>query len=175
MVQFSGEGVFDVVHDTKHPFVIKTQNSEIEVVGTSFNVRSYQEEDFVEVTVLEGKVRFGAQELVEKPLLTKNQVGILKTNDVIVEVDSVQSDLSIAWFTQTLNFDDASLFEVLQSLERVYEASFNVGNTDIYTCTFNADVSDLSLDEIMKALELALGLEYTSEGDLITLKGEGCK
>jgi transmembrane sensor len=55
-VKLTGEAFFEVVHDTKHPFIISSGKLKTMVLGTSFNVRAYPKESSAEVTVISGKV-----------------------------------------------------------------------------------------------------------------------
>ena len=59
-VYLSGEAYFDVVHDKAHPFVVDVKNSTVRVLGTSFDVRAYADEDEVLTTLVQGSVRFSA-------------------------------------------------------------------------------------------------------------------
>ena len=55
-----GEGYFEVAPDTERPFIVQTDQTNIQVVGTQFNIQAYPEEDVTHVTVTEGKVRFSS-------------------------------------------------------------------------------------------------------------------
>ena len=56
-IDLSGEAYFEVRKDKEHPFVVQVGNLNIEVLGTCFNVYSYEENDFVETSLIEGSVR----------------------------------------------------------------------------------------------------------------------
>ncbi|EDM34763.1 putative anti-sigma factor [Pedobacter sp. BAL39] len=60
IVRLSGEGYFEVAKDRKHPFIVKTGNQEVEVLGTHFNVNSYQDESSIATTLVEGAVKVSA-------------------------------------------------------------------------------------------------------------------
>ena len=57
-VFLTGEAYFQVAKDKEHPFVVVTGEAEIEALGTSFNIYSYEEENRIETTLVEGAVRF---------------------------------------------------------------------------------------------------------------------
>ncbi len=59
-VNLNGEAFFEVVSDTANPFIVYAGNMQIKVLGTSFNVKAYEDEDEVEVIVVEGKVEFSS-------------------------------------------------------------------------------------------------------------------
>src|SRR5690606_37889089 len=56
-VYLDGEAFFDVAHDPDKPFIVHTSSIQIKVLGTSFNVRSYAEDNTIETTLVQGKVR----------------------------------------------------------------------------------------------------------------------
>jgi len=60
-VSLSGEAFFEVVGDTANPFIVYAGNTQIKVLGTSFNVKAYGDEDEVEVIVVVGKVEFSSR------------------------------------------------------------------------------------------------------------------
>lgn len=61
-ISLEGEGFFNVKHDASHVFTVKTANTAIQVLGTSFNVKAYEDEETVEVILVTGKVKFSAPE-----------------------------------------------------------------------------------------------------------------
>jgi len=75
VVTLNGEAFFEVVDDTTQPFIVYAGNTQTKVVGTSFNVRAYEDEEEIEVDVVEGKVEFSVKEDKEGKKL------ILETGD----------------------------------------------------------------------------------------------
>ncbi|NJK95371.1 MAG: FecR domain-containing protein, partial [Bacteroidales bacterium] len=73
----SGEAFFDVVRNEKIPFVVKAKNTIVKVLGTSFNIKAYPDENFVETTVVRGKVQVSSPEIkndsLQQVTLTANQ------------------------------------------------------------------------------------------------------
>ena len=70
-----GEGYFEVTKDPDHPFVVEVENARIEVLGTTFNVCSYEEEERVVTTLVEGMVRLSSEN--QSVVLIPNEQGIL--------------------------------------------------------------------------------------------------
>ena len=60
-VKLTGEAFFEVVSDTTHPFIVYAGNTQVKVLGTSFNIKAYQDQNEVEVIVVEGRVEFSAR------------------------------------------------------------------------------------------------------------------
>ena len=60
-IVLSGEAYFEVAKDKHHPFIVKTSRQQVEVLGTHFNVNSYEEESSTTTTLLEGSVKIASQ------------------------------------------------------------------------------------------------------------------
>ncbi len=56
-VRISGEVMFDVEHDTKHPFIVETFACDIEVLGTKFNIEAYESDNFFSAALMKGSIK----------------------------------------------------------------------------------------------------------------------
>ncbi len=120
VARLKGEGYFQVSKDRKHPFVVQVGNLNIEVLGTCFNVYSYEENDFVETSLIEGSVRlydskspsesFYPETVAESDLFEKNNGKISFHN-----TDNVKET---AWTQNHLVFESEKLGSVFQKIER---------------------------------------------------------
>lgn len=82
VARLKGEGYFQVSKDRKHPFVVQVGNLNIEVLGTCFNVYSYEENDFVETSLIEGSVRlYDSKSPSESFILKPSQKAIYSKNN----------------------------------------------------------------------------------------------
>lgn len=120
-VEVTGEAYFEVAKDEKHPFKVMVQgNTAIEVLGTSFNVHAYTDENKVSTALLEGSVLISRGK--EKTLLKQGQEALLQPdNDAITVVSGIDADKVLAWKNGFFNFDGAGLKEVMQQISRWYD------------------------------------------------------
>lgn len=65
-VEINGEAFFEVAHDAEHPFIVKANQINVEVLGTRFNVKAYEEDDWIEVSLSEGKVEVQSEDKKKK-------------------------------------------------------------------------------------------------------------
>lgn len=93
-VYLFGEAYFDVVHDKAHPFVVDVKNSTVRVLGTSFDVRAYADEDEVLTTLVQGSVRFSAGK--ESVILEPGEQVVLDKSGRL-ETREVDTYLYTAW------------------------------------------------------------------------------
>lgn len=119
VVEITGEVYFEVAENQHMPFRVNADNrSEVEVLGTHFNVNAYKDEASVNTTLLEGAVRV-RRSASEAVTLKPGQQAIVAAN---IKVDN-EADIEkvMAWKNGLFNFEGASLQEVMKQLERWYE------------------------------------------------------
>lgn len=129
MVELKGEAYFEIAKDSKHPFIVKTPTQEIKVLGTHFNVNSYNDEQSVKTTLVEGSVHVkGAGNVVLKPgeqaVSTRATITVKKVN--VAE--------NIAWKNGDFLFEKESLTSVLRQVSRWYNVEIvdQTGQQDMY-------------------------------------------
>ncbi len=170
-VSLSGQAFFEVAHDRTKPFVVKSQGSFTEVLGTSFEINGRPELQFVQVNLLEGKVRFsnGNREFDLLPGMTAS---LDKKSGLIEELTWNENDL--AWRTRKLEFDNALMTSVVRDLSEHFEVDIALENPEIGKCRFTGRFKDPKLDEILQVLSVLLDLKVEKTQTQIILKGKGC-
>ena len=166
-VTLTGEAYFDVAHDPEQPFVIHTNRSTIEVLGTAFNVRSLSGQDNDQVAVVDGKVSFknASPEIEETTavILSKGQYGYLDEVEGTITVDEIAIDNYLAWKNGVLKFEALTLGQVCVQLNRLYSVECAFKNESIKNLHLTANFSDESLEKTLSVIALSLDLEYVRE------------
>ena len=121
IVEIKGEGYFEVAKDRDHPFIVKAGQQRVEVLGTHFNLNSYQDEPSVNTTLFEGSVRINGKTLL-KP---GQQANLYPSGHLVV---SKGSDEVIAWKGGKFVFNDTSLETILRQLARWYDVEIEYPN-----------------------------------------------
>jgi transmembrane sensor len=151
-VEVTGEAYFEVVKNPSSPFRVKiNEETEIEVLGTHFNVNSYKNEESINTTLLEGSVlvKNGTGKLV----LKQGQQARVAENEKIKLVEDVDVEKVMAWKNGVFNFQDATLEEVMRQLERWYDIEI-VYEKNIPKLEFYGKMGkDLSLQTVLRGLE----------------------
>jgi ferric-dicitrate binding protein FerR (iron transport regulator) len=175
-VSLIGEAFFEVERMEDSPFTISSANATTTVLGTSFNVRAYPEEEAVEVTVKEGKVALAVAEKKSAPVvLEAGTAGLVKKAEATVEkieVDYVNAD---AWKTMKLEFDDVLMRDVIVTLERYFKTDIEVENEMIFECTYTSKFTKPDLDEILTVISMTIGAEFEADGNGYRITGAGCQ
>ena len=170
-VKLTGEAFFEVHHDAAHPFIIDAQGSQIKVLGTSFNVKAYNEQ--VQVAVRTGKVQFSSNE--KQVILVKGEAAAIEVNQAaITKMTNIDENI-LAYKTQSLTFQEASLEKVVASLSDIYGKKISFENEKIKHCSLTATFDHENLDNILTIISETLNLKVRKQGDSIVLSGEGCQ
>lgn len=117
-VQLLGEAYFEVAANAKHPFRVKTNDMEVQVLGTSFNLMAYADEKMIKTTLVQGTVKVVREN--QDVLLKPGQQAQLDTrgNMKVVPADL---DAVIAWKNGLFTFNDATIEEVMRQIGRWYD------------------------------------------------------
>lgn len=174
-VTIIGEAFFDVKPNPEKPFVINAGNTQVKVLGTSFNVSAYPENETVDVIVTTGKVEVILKNedlLVEKNnvFLTPGEKGTLFTERNILE-KSVNADPNyLAWKTNDIVFNETPLSEVVRCLENVYHIEIELAEPELANEVLTAHFDKKPIDFVLNVVRLTFNLELTEENENFVLK-----
>ncbi|MCK9412482.1 MAG: DUF4974 domain-containing protein [Prolixibacteraceae bacterium] len=158
-ISLSGEAWFNVTHDQKHPFEINISGSRIKVLGTSFNVSAYQETQYIEVVLQQGKVEFYQDDNSEKVTMEPSQKLIFSNGKV--GVGNTDPSKYEAWTEGKLVFRGDNMAEVARRIERWYNVRVILVDRDLDRYSFRATFEDDSLEEVLRLLGKTSPIEFT--------------
>lgn len=174
-VFLEGEAWFDVARDSSRPFVIDAGSAVVEVLGTSFNVNAYKGNPTVEITVESGIVALTPkQQKQEQIVLKAGNSGTYHKQNKELELIPSSNPNHISWKTKELYFDGASLKEVVELINLVYDANLLISNSELASCQITVTFKDQSLEAILLVLESTLDLSISRQGKQVLLEGAGC-
>jgi transmembrane sensor len=162
-VILTGEAFFDVVKDKKRPFIVNTNEVILKVLGTRFNVTSYENEKNVEVVLEEGKLMFYNKEMSKSyemnpyDLITYDKT----SKDLTTEVVEPQKYLS--WTEGKLVFRNDPLDVIARRLERWYNIEVEIKGKVSSEMRLRATFIDEDLEEVLGLLKRSLPIEYSIE------------
>ena len=164
-VEVTGEAYFEVASNATMPFRVNVSNrANIEVLGTSFNVNSYENENNISTTLIEGAVKVSVDGSNRSAILKPGQQASIQdgSNNLAV-LNDVDTDKIIAWKNGYFNFGKATLPEVMRQLERWYdiETVYEKGIPDI---RFVGKMTrNITLNELFQILD-STGVSFRIEG-----------
>ncbi|MGJ1318508.1 FecR family protein [Sphingobacterium spiritivorum] len=120
IVKLKGEAYFEIAKDKEHPFIVKTEKQHIEVLGTHFNVSSYQDDEYTRTTLLEGAVKIHTENpSIEDVLLRPGQGACYSANTL--QIANVDVEESVAWKNGEFSFADEDIYGIMRKIARWYD------------------------------------------------------
>lgn len=153
-IRLEGEAYFEVTHNPRRPFVVEFEGGEIQVLGTSFNVKAYRDDDIVAVTLDEGRVvlddrRGGRFELSpSEQLLYDRRSG---EGRIVRGADAMRYSI---WKDDVISFRDTPLAEVLETLSRWYDVRFETDGQPDRPISYTFATDNTLLDNVLREMEL---------------------
>lgn len=120
-VELTGEAYFEVAHDASKPFRVNSNGQTVEVLGTHFDIDSYQDDGLIKTTLLEGSVKIVAEN--SKALLKPGQQSQIdmKAAEHNIKVSNVDVDDEVAWKNGLFQFKNTGIKQVMNSAARWYD------------------------------------------------------
>jgi hypothetical protein len=168
-----GEAFFEVKNKKDTPFTIICGRSYIEVVGTSFNIKSYGE-DSVEVFVQEGKVKFGQSNNFSSFIFLLPGDRAIFDNKNIKKYTNTDANY-LLWKTNLLTFNNTRISDAIKTMQEYFHVKINVAEPTILNCHLSGKFKNPDLKTLFAFLGRTLEIEYVKEGNEYFLKGKGCK
>lgn len=172
-VELIGEAFFEVVHNDTLPFIVKTNDIEIQVLGTSFNINSFEMEDITNVSLVSGIVKIKTHtDTSEEGLiyLLPGQELIYNKNTHETRVEKFDVQRTLAWKDGIIIFKDAGFEELITQLERWYGVDFQIHGKPSKIWNINGRYQNEKLENILVSLNFVYDLEYDIQEKNITLK-----
>ncbi|SKA47807.1 ferric-dicitrate binding protein FerR, regulates iron transport through sigma-19 [Chitinophaga eiseniae] len=117
-VELNGEGYFEVAASASSPFSVKVRNTQIAVLGTSFNIMGYADENGIHTTLLNGAVKV-KQGTTEK-ILAPGQQAVVNNENGHISVGETETTLATAWKDGQFRFSGNNIPMVLRQISRWY-------------------------------------------------------
>ncbi len=174
VVELTGQAYFEVIPDPERPFVIKSNGLEIEVLGTSFDVNSYEENSEFMVSVREGRVEIRREKTgTEKLTLNAGEVGTYSIPTKKFTVKTIEDfGLYNGWMNGRLVFNNHSIHDVMKRIERWYDITvhWEIENSEYNNKRLTADLKTKSIRDLMDVISTTTGISYEIDNDIITVK-----
>jgi ferric-dicitrate binding protein FerR (iron transport regulator) len=163
-VRLVGEAFFEVQKDKTRPFVVSLGDVNIKVLGTSFNVSNYKNEDKYEIYLKTGMIELQNSKN-EKSLcrLRPKQVALFHKDSKRLVLEDVNSEKYIAWTKGVLEFDEDKLSDVIKDLSRWYNVEIKTETNKQYNSNFTATFRGNKLTEVLDVINYTSNLKYTEK------------
>jgi ferric-dicitrate binding protein FerR (iron transport regulator) len=184
-VFLQGEAFFDVVKDKKHPFVVHTKAFNVKVLGTAFNVRSYNGEQSAQATLIRGAIEVELKQKSGKTIFMKpNEKIVVKNIDrenpyekglpeifvTTVEHFTNSAMQETAWTQNKLIFKQDRFEDIARELERWYGVQIKIKDVVLKDKTFSGMFENKSVNEVLEALQIVAKFNYTYKDNVIEIR-----
>lgn len=168
----SGEACFDVAHDQQRPFIVKTPGHNIKVLGTTFNVSCYQNENVIETTLIEGLIEINNQQGASIPVIIRpDQQYVFSKNTLDSNVQRVNGANYIAWTQGVFLFEDESLESIFKTLERWYNINVFFETNEKRAQIFSGRLPRFeNVDVILNMIEKVSDVEFNLQDNTVIIK-----
>lgn len=170
-VELNGEAYFDVIHNEKQPFIVKTQQMDIQVLGTEFNVASYSNSSDFEVSLLRGSIELSSPNLPSNYRMKEKEHVQLKDNKLII--GQIADYDYFRWKDGLICFNNESVATIIEKLKLYYDIDIKIYNKRILNSRYSGKFrSKDGIEQVLKVLQIEHKFSYTKNSDLnlITIK-----
>lgn len=158
LVLLEGEAYFSVIKNPDQPFVVQSKHSTIRVLGTTFNVSDYPDDNLSIVTVESGRVAVWNIDNTHTTLLNANQQATIVDNKLTKT--AIEKSVLPSWRSGTLQLQEITLREAIPKIERWYGIEVNLINKEVGELTIKGSFKDKSLSDLMGDLSFLLPIQY---------------
>lgn len=166
-VQMEGEICFQVAKNEKQPFIVKTKDVAVKVLGTLFNMEAYSDTRGVVTTLVEGRINVsnGQGERVVEP---GQQVVATGDELVVTEVDAEQF---ISWTRGICFFNEASLEEIMEKLGRWYDMEVFFVSPSLKEAHFSLEIKRYdNIDDVLGKIEKTGRVKFKVNGRTVMVE-----
>lgn len=172
-VRLQGEGFFQIAQDAAHPFIVRSGALTVQVLGTSFNVKAFPDDEIASVLVSTGKVgvRNGSGMLVS---LVPDHILVYDQRSGRYTTER-RAHKEADWLHHRLQYVNTSLGDITRDLSRHYNVQIQCRQAALQSCRFSAWFQHPALKEVLDQLSLAGGFRYQMKDSVVIISGKGCK
>lgn len=163
-IQLEGEAYFKISANSKRPFIVEINNTRVEVLGTSFNVKAYEEDREMSVVLDKGKIVFNTP--IKNYNLLPGQQALYdkKTGKCSISLLEKSTEASL-WVNNILVFQDTPMAEVVKTLSRIYNVEFKIKDPIVYRYTYTLTTEKTTLRNTIKELEKITPVRFLINND----------
>lgn len=167
-VFLNGEAYFEVAKDRQHPFIVNTQDMDVEVLGTSFNVTSYTDDQKTYTVLVEGKVAAHDKLATgDTKILNPNEIAFFE--DGQLQVEAVKVNKYVAWVDGELIFVDDSFKVITNKLERKFNVKIENNYDELADINITATFTNETIEEVLSTFQTYKNFDYSIENGTVKI------
>ena len=173
-VYLSGEGFFDVAKDHSHPFIVHTGKSDIQVLGTAFDIKSYDNDSLFEATLFRGSIEASVKNASDSKVLLKPSDKLVIENRGYfltkgTHLNSDTTNIETAWIHNKIIFKDQPFNLLANSLSRKYGVNIIFNNQNLKTVKLTGEFDKEDINQVLLSLKTVANFNYRITGNNISI------
>ena len=175
VVFLEGEGIFEVAHDKSHPFVVRSGDQNIEVLGTVFNVSNYHDDKTISTVLKSGSIKIsyknsGAIKSDESVTIKPNTLAVYNRNDQNIATQKVEIEKYFSWRDGVFIFKNDSMESIMKKVSRYYNIEIVINDTELAKTTFSGylDVKN-NVENVIKIIQETTNFDYTITNNQLSI------
>lgn len=173
-VYLEGEAYFEVAKDKTHPFIVQTDDMNIGVLGTHFNVSNYSEDDHTEAVLAEGSICLFNQGQSFDPktnmLVRPGEKASFDRSTKKIQKTPVATETYISWVRGELYFHNLTFAQICRKMERKYNVVIENRDTQLASERFNASFSDVPVLKVLGYFNEIRPIDYRISGNKLIIQ-----
>lgn len=166
-VYLTGEAYFEVSHDPNKPFFVESKNLQIQVLGTSFGVRAYKDEDYALTTLEKGSVNINTA--TSSVTLKPGEQAKLHDNEITV--NKVNTHTFTAWRHGKYIFINEPLGDIMKTLARWYDVNIFYTSSKLEQIPFTGElIRYKNIEELLRKFEILEKVKFEIKDNTVTIK-----
>lgn len=168
VVKLNGEAFFEVAKDAKRPFRVEVNGQQIEVLGTSFNVRAYENSNVIETTLETGQIRLMTGN--QATLLEPGEQSLFNKSEKQLIISKVNPETFSSWKDGRYEFHNEDLIEVFKVVERWYDVEITTDETYFSGMHFSGVIKrNKDAKHFLELLNLSVPICYEIKAEKISI------
>ncbi len=172
-ISLTGEAFFEVKKQNNQSFIVRADDLEVKVLGTSFYIIAFEKDSLIEVGVKTGTVQVTPISGKKSVILKANEMAVYNKATHSFSQSEEYSNNKLFWKTAVLEFNEQPLHEVLSTLGEVYDKEIIFRQSELENCNFTGRFKNASLEEILGQLQLSFDIKVTMSEQVI-ITGKAC-
>lgn len=195
-VSLNGEAYFDVTKNAEKPFIIHTKKMDIKVIGTAFNVRSYNDDKIAEASLIRGTIEVTLKDRKDQKIILKpnekisvvneepkqeiipEKVNLAKSKTVLIPqivVKEIKPNPTyniigeIAWTQNKLYFEDETFEDISHLMERWYGKKVTIANESLKNVHYTGTFENETMEEVLSYLKLSKSFNFRIGNDNVVI------
>ena len=171
-IYLNGEGYFTVQKNKDIPFLVKAGDLNIKVLGTTFNVKAYEEDSRIEVGLIKGSINvFTQNEYSNNRILAPNEHLIYNKLTRTIHTSGVDAQSVYQWTSGVLYFNKSSLADIFKALERKFNVTIEIDSKQIVEDYFTGNINtELTVTEMIDFLDVEKKYIWKKDGKTIYIR-----